>query len=261
MNKLNFSKEVIELHSGGSEVIILGTVDSTNTYAKTNISDLRGGSIIIAYEQTAGRGRQGKKFFSPDMGGLYMSIVLEKNMLAVDAVKLLTVCTSVAVCRAIKKVCNISPGIKWVNDIFFDGRKVCGILCESVNTSGDFSPTHYIVGIGINLGVSCFPDEIKKIAGSIPCAEGAENMLAGYIAKELFSVVSDFDGKKIIEEYSSYLMMLGSKVNFAVNGKEYHGTAHGINEYGNLIVKCDEGEMILSSGEISLGSSGFVSSN
>jgi len=254
MRKLNYSKDYISLHSGGFEVHILETVDSTNTYVRNRIDCLKDKSIVIAYGQTQGRGRRGKSFYSPDMGGLYMSILLSKESIANADAGLLTVCASVAVCRAIKKSCDIEAGIKWVNDIFYNGKKVCGILCEAVGNP----VTHYIVGVGVNIANSEFPEDIKNVAGSIPCDKGTENMLAAYIAKELYSIIEEFDGAEAIKEYRSRLMMLGKEVSFSVNSDQYIGVAYDVNAQGNLIVKCREGDITLSSGEISLGSAAFT---
>ena len=134
------------------------SLPSTNTYAKENIAVLSLPSLIIANEQTAGRGRRGNSFFSPKDTGLYMTIVFEEK----GNSELLTPIAAVAVCETLEKA-GIDPKIKWVNDIFINGRKVCGILAERCISDGK---SYIILGIGINISTCVFPDELKN-AGSI----------------------------------------------------------------------------------------------
>ena len=139
--------------SYGFEVKVFDTADSTNNAAKRECSYTP--TLVAAAAQTLGRGRHGKSFFSPT-GGIYMSLVLPKA----DFFELATVRAAVAVCRVIERFSPDKTEIKWVNDIFSDGRKVSGILCELVEDT-------VIVGIGINININEFPDEISYTAGAV----------------------------------------------------------------------------------------------
>ena len=186
-----------------------------------------------------------------------MSIVLEADKIG-DSESLITVCAVIAVCRALQTVCNIEACVKWVNDVFCDGRKISGILCEAVTDIRTLKTSYYIVGIGINIGQNEFPEDIKNIAGSIVCSEEAANLLAAETAKQLFDIIENFSSADIVSEYRSKLMMLDRPVSFTLNEKKYDGMALDINQCGNLIVKCGEEILTLSSGEISLSSGNFT---
>ena len=111
---------------------IFETIDSTSTYAKKLAeSGAEHGTAVIALQQTGGRGRLGRSFHAPAGTGIYMSLIL-KTAADFSKAMLVTTAASVAVCRAIRKVCGADPQIKWVNDIYLNGKKVCGILTEAV---------------------------------------------------------------------------------------------------------------------------------
>jgi len=240
------------------EVTVLTTVDSTNTYAKKKcFHGIADRSVIIAENQTAGRGRQGKQFYSPD-GGLYMTVVFNADGLKSDDIQLLTVYVSVAVSEAIDDVCNAKTGIKWVNDIFVSERKVCGILCEAVFNQKESRVRHYIAGIGINVGEKEFPVDLKNIAGHVKCINGDINDLAAAVIVKIFDILDTYSRDSVLEKYRSKMFLLGKQISFTLNDMQYFGIAHDINQYGNLIVQCGEEYITLSSGEVSLGSSEFT---
>ncbi len=257
---MNLNKDIIKNNIHGlGELVILDSIDSTNKYAKQLCTQgIADKSLVIARHQTCGRGRTGKSFYSPKDGGLYMTLVFKADRLKSESVQLMTVCAAVAVCRALKAVCNISVGIKWVNDIFYNRRKVCGILCEAVINPKTFKNDYYIAGIGINIGNDKFPQDIENIAGSIYCNPGEESLIAAAIASEMFGIMQNESIEEIISEYRSGLIILNKSVDFTIEGKEYSGIVLDINEKGNLIVKCQQETIILSSGEISLSSSNFI---
>ena len=139
------------------------TIGSTNQVAKKMAIDGEAqGTVIISEEQTQGRGRMGRSFFSPAKSGIYMSLILRPNVYAHEAV-LVTTAASVGVCRAIEKVTDKNPQIKWVNDIFLDDKKICGILTEAVTNFETGLVECVIIGIGLNfrLPEENFPAGIK----------------------------------------------------------------------------------------------------
>ncbi len=219
--------------------LFFDVIPSTNTYAKENIGFLPLPSLIIANEQTAGRGRRGNSFFSPRDTGLYMTVVFRSP----ENCDLLTPNAAVTVCKVLESY-GLKPKIKWVNDIFIDGKKICGILAERFITD---KGAIVAIGIGINLTTTDFPDDLK-IAGSAGlCCD--KQKLAAQIAESLLT--SDCDD--IIGEYKSRLFILGEKITYKKNNVEYTAEAIDINESCNLLVKRDDGCIdSLSSGELSI---------
>ena len=219
------------------------TLPSTNTYAKENISVLSIPSLIIANEQTAGRGRRGNSFFSPKDTGLYMTLVFEEK----SNTLLITPTAAVAVCEALSDI-GADPKIKWVNDIFINSKKVCGILAERCISSGK---AYIILGIGINISTCNFPEELKT-AGSINI-DCSKIQLAEDISSRLLEYAESGENSDIINKYRNKLFVIGKDVGYFKNNIEYKGTVKDINGQCNLIVTLPDGtEDILSSGEISI---------
>ncbi len=221
-------------------LVFLDTVDSTNTYAKQNISSLTLPALIIADRQTAGRGRQGRSFYSPGKTGLYMTLVFETD----ENRELITPAAAVAVCSSLEKL-GIKPQIKWVNDIYIGGLKVCGILAECFLNK---NKKHIALGIGINLTTSDFPSDIPNPGSiNIDCNKAE---LALMISEQFLSLT---DSKYVLDEYEKRLFVIGKEVTYSKNGTEFTATVKGINSLCNLIVCRSDGiEEILSSGEISI---------
>ena len=144
------------------------SLDSTNNYLKKLASGgAAEGTVVIADEQTAGRGRMGRSFASAPGCGIYMSMLLRPEGCTADCAPGLTAVAAVAVCRAIEKVCGRAPGIKWINDLYLRGKKICGILCESSVKDGRVN--YAVLGIGLNVTTRAeeFPEELRETAGSL----------------------------------------------------------------------------------------------
>ncbi|MEE1010896.1 MAG: biotin--[acetyl-CoA-carboxylase] ligase [Acutalibacteraceae bacterium] len=224
-------------------LIYFDTIPSTNTYAKENINTLILPSLIIANGQTAGRGRQGKSFYSPNDTGLYMTLLFE----APQNCSLLTPLAAVSVCEVLSEY-QISPKIKWVNDIFLDNKKICGILTECFSYKNKL---YIALGIGINITTSEFPADLD-IAGSakIICDK---KLLALQISNRILEHINCSDNQYIINEYRKYLFVIGKRISYFKKNTEYTATVTDINEQCNLIVSREDGSTdILSSGEISI---------
>lgn len=221
-------------------ILFFETVDSTNNYAKQHAATLPLPSLIIANEQTAGRGRRGNSFFSPKDTGLYMTLVIETP----ENFELLTPAAAVSVCKVLEKY-GIDAKIKWVNDIFANKRKVCGILSERFSVNGK---TIIAIGIGINLTTAVFPEELKS-AGSINL-ECDKVALSIEISENLLCQINKPD---TVTEYKNRLFILGKEIKYIRNGESYTAEAVDINELCNLIIKNADGSVeTLSSGEISI---------
>ncbi len=221
-------------------ILAFDKLDSTSTYAKENVASIPLPSVITANSQTAGRGRRGNSFYSPEDTGLYMTVIFESP----DDCGLLTPKAAVSVCKALENR-GISPKIKWVNDLFYNSKKVCGILAERFIRNGKAIVS---VGIGINLKTEVFPDELP-MAGSVNL-ECDKSKLAEEIA---LGLISDIPSQDIISEYKSRLFVLGRNITYTKDNKIHSALAVDINENCNLIVRLADGRFeTLSSGEISI---------
>ena len=230
------------------EVFCFDVIDSTNTEARRYA--LSGGkvpAVFIAEEQSAGRGRMGRSFYSPKGTGLYISILLD--IPDKDAVRL-TTSAAVAVRRAVLQKAGIDLKIKWVNDLYLYGKKVSGILAESVLV-GEHRLT--VLGIGINLDTDFISTDLEDIAGSIGISPKTRPALASALVSELCSILFEEDRGVVTDEYRKNSCVLGKAVFFTENGESFSGIATDVTDQGHLCVTLGDGnEKILSSGEISL---------
>jgi BirA family biotin operon repressor/biotin-[acetyl-CoA-carboxylase] ligase len=167
-----------------------------------------------------------------------------------DAI-LLTSAAAVAVYRAILRVTGIETEIKWVNDLYLKGRKVCGILAESF-VCGD--ARYVILGVGVNLYTEEFPPELSGVAGALlPAAGGLRNALAAAMLEELYAVATRPEDGGWLETYRSRSLCLGRAVTYTENREEFCGIAEEIDGRGRLWIRREDGGRVcLGSGEISL---------
>ncbi len=246
--KMALSKEkIIYKLKNKAAVHVYGSIDSTNNEAKRRADTDSGIHIYASAHQTAGRGRRGHDFYSPDGTGLYMTLSLPVKGLA--DIQHITCAAAVAVCEAIEELSDVEPRIKWVNDIFVNGRKAVGILTELYSKEGN-TPSAVIVGIGLNLKTESFPDEIAATAGNIGDIE--PESLCARISDRLIEYYGDLGDNSIIEKYTKRNLCIGKEVSFIKDGKEMTATAVGIDSAGGLIVENKGERMTLNSGEISV---------
>lgn len=238
-----------------NEIILLKTVDSTNTYAKKLAADgARDGTVVIAERQTAGRGRRGNSFYSPPKSGLYMTVILrpEKHAAGID---LFTICAGCAVCRAVEELSGAKPLIKWVNDVYLDGKKICGILSEATTDFESGEVDSVVTGIGINISTDDFPDGLGNKAGSIGAGAGTGNITRARLAAAVFGeLIYCLSRRRAdnIADYKARSLVLGREVSFVMNNVQYTGKAVDIDDSGQLVVVTREAEMKLNSGEVSV---------
>lgn len=240
-------------------VLCLDITDSTNTKLRELAFDgAASGYVVMANQQTGGRGRLGRSFMSPKDTGIYLSMLLRPDCLPKDC-PAITAWTGVAVSRAIKRVTGISPSIKWVNDLFINDKKICGILSELSVESESGHIQHIIVGIGINVNERSdeFPDELKNIATSIYAETGKKTSraeLAAALIDELDIMSSKWPHAKAeyLAEYRSLTMTTGRDIYVISGENKTKAKALEINEDFSLKVRYeDETIENLSSGEIS----------
>jgi BirA family biotin operon repressor/biotin-[acetyl-CoA-carboxylase] ligase len=238
-------------------ITVYKTTRSTNTEAKLlAVQNAEHGTTIIAEEQTKGRGRFGRDFFSPSDSGIYMSIIL-KVQLSIENSVLVTTAAAVAVCQAIEKITNLSPQIKWVNDIFIDKRKVCGILTEAVTNFESGMMDSVVVGIGINVKtkIEDFPLELQDSAGSIFDHEdkSIRNQLTGEIINNVLNISKNLEDRDFMSAYKQRSMILGEYILYKKDNTWHEGYALDIDDFGGLIVYTPDGQKItLNSGEVSI---------
>ncbi len=262
-NLINESDVYSFLKYKNIDIKIFSSLESTNKTAKEMAEEgANEGLLIVAKHQSAGRGRLGRTFFSPKGTGLYFSLVLRPNFSADDC-SLITPAAAVAVCRAVKKVLNKESEIKWVNDIFYNAKKVCGILCESKLSAKEQKMDYVVLGIGINLysPENEFPTEIKNIAGAL--TNKNENNFASKLLAEIINeflcLYENITNVSFLTEYNERLMLKGQEVHYLEKGTEKTGKIIDTDNRFRLRIETAKGEIKkLSSGEITIGSSQVV---
>ncbi len=243
-------QEKLKKHTNGMQIHVLDCCPSTNTLAKElALSDPDLTALIVAHSQSDGRGRQGRSFLSPDGTGVYVSIVFPLTG-ALSSALTLTCAASVAVMRAIRALTGLQTGIKWVNDLLLDERKVCGILTEAVTVG---SRTSLIVGIGINLRPMTFPKELESIAGTLDQPTLPRSELISEIVTQLLPYVRNPLDSGWLKDYREYSCVIGKEILRIENGTALPCVAQEIDGRGRLLVRYHDGtEELLQSGEISI---------
>lgn len=233
---------------------ILDKVDSTNNYARElTLKGIRE-AVVISETQNGGKGRLGRKFYSPRGDGLYMSLLCRPNI-NVDLAPLITSYTAVAVAQAIDSLCGGRTEIKWVNDIFMNGKKICGILTEAGFDFEGGSVDYAIIGIGVNVLGKNFPDEIKDIASSVEMESGVKlsrNELAAEILNNLEKMSEGIADRNYLDIYRAKSNVIGRKVNVYYGSETYEAEAVEIDDNAALVVKTEKGLKRLNSGEVSI---------
>lgn len=238
-------------------------IPSTNTKVKEYATQGKAeGLVMVAEEQTAGRGRLGRSFYSPSASGVYISFLLRPKFTAQESL-FLTTAAAVAVAEAIEEVTGTEAVIKWVNDVFCHGRKVCGILTEAAMDVENGMLEYAVAGIGLNLWEpeGGFPQEIQAVAGSV-FQEGkskqklseteVRSRMVAAIIQHFWKYYEHLTEKSFMQEYKRRSFLLGKEV-YTVSDMPMLGKAVDIDEEGHLILECKDGSRIaLSSGEVSV---------
>ena len=237
------------------QLLVYKTIDSTNTAAKRlGDSKLCKRAVLIAGEQTAGRGRLSRSFTSNDGKGLYLSILLGEELLA-DFATSLTTYMAVVASRAIDSLSGLTTSIKWVNDIYSGGKKLAGILTEGKGKcEGVLS--YAVVGIGVNLLKQNFPEDVKNIATTVEdeCGKIIDvNELAALIIKSFFENLHLVGTGELADEYRSRSFVIGKRVTVIKPTSTYEATVNAITNKCELVLILDNGKTeILSTGEVSV---------
>ena len=240
--------------SYGREMALYETIDSTNNAAKLLAKNgALHGSVVVATRQTNGKGRLGRQFDSPAGAGIYITFILRPTCPIRDAALLLTPAAAVAVSRAIAAVSGVQVKIKWVNDLYFAGKKLCGILTESA-VRPDGTLDYAVVGIGVNCKAVERPPELQHKITSIEQAGGTVSAarLIAEICNQMEEVCEQLESRAFLEEYRARSCVLGRKVTVVQGAASFEAQAVAITDDAALVVRTKQGEQTLCSGEISL---------
>ncbi len=246
----------------GIKVFVCETLDSTNNHCKRIINDYNFSKFIVTCEeQTAGKGRLGRSFYSPKYTGIYLSYLVKLKEIN-QTVTTITSLTSVVITQVLEEMFKVNLKIKWVNDIYYLDKKVCGILAESVCINDD---VYLIIGIGINVSTNIFPNDIKDTAISISNSnqsyfkvENLRNELIVRITNKIDDYLENdyYKLENIRKDYMNFYKehsnVLGREIIFTENGKTKEGYVMGITDNGELVIKSVEEMIVLRTGEITI---------
>ncbi len=250
----NIKKDAKESKTRDLQAFVYKIVDSTNIEADRFACQSPGvDALLIADGQTAGSGRLGRSFYSPSGSGLYMTLLFHPSGASHDGV-FYTAIAAVAVTRALEALTPLHPSIKWVNDLYVDGRKLCGILCKcKFNPEGGVS--YMSLGVGVNLTASDMPEDIRDIVTSVEASGGGSvdrDELAVRICDEFFSALSEAR-ESVMEFYRSHSLLTGRRVRVVSPSGDYDAEVRGIGGGGELLLETDDGERVtLSTGEVTV---------
>ncbi len=235
-------------------VLFAPETDSTNLALRRLAAEgVPDGTVFWSARQSAGRGRLGRSFASPE-GGLYYSMLLEASD-EPERDLLLTPAAGLAASRAIERVCAVRCGVKWPNDLLLEGKKVCGILVEGFAAG---RRRCLAVGIGINVNTAAFPPELRESAASLRQLTGREtalDTLAAALTGALDAAIpaARWGGGALLDDYRARCVTVGRRVLLLRDGVSREAVALGVDEDYALRVRFDDGkEAAVRSGEVSL---------
>ena len=235
------------------------SVTSTNTLLRELAANgAPEGYVVAAEEQTAGKGRMGRSFHSPAGHGIYFSLLLRPGLKSADAA-LITSAAAVATARAIEDVIGVSVGIKWVNDLFADGKKVCGILTEATFDMESGSIESAVLGIGVNVTKpdQGYPEEINDIAGALMSnrhrKESGRCRLIATTLDNFWEFYQELSARRFLDEYKARSILLGRDIHVLSHDGKRDASALDIDDECRLVVRYANGEIsALGSGEVSV---------
>lgn len=249
----------------GQNLIYHQETDSTNLDVKRLAEEgAVHGTLVVADKQTAGRGRRGRAWISPAGASVYMSLLLRPQCNP-DKASAITLVSALAIVQAARELGMQDCGIKWPNDVVANGKKLCGILTEM---SAEIDAIHYVVpGIGINVNQETFDEEIAKTATSFCMELGHKVNRSKLISRILYYFEQDYelfiktyDLSNLVDKYNHFLVNCGKEVRVLDPKGEFTGTALGVNEDGELLVRTENDTVVtVYAGEVSVrGIYGYV---
>lgn len=290
MSQSNLTETILKLQDeltghictkwAGQPVCVYESIDSTNAeITRLAVKGAAHGTVVMADNQTAGRGRRGRSWESPSGDNLYFSLLLRPEVTP-DKAPMLTLVMAVAAARAVSELTGHEAGIKWPNDLVMDGRKVCGILTEMRMRTGGANHTaanqqetclqlidHVVIGVGINISEQVFPEELQDKATSLEtiCGQSvSRGKLLGAVLEAFEGLYEAFvaagDLRPILDTYNGLLVNLDREVTVLDPQGAYSGIARGITNTGELVVELEDGlRKEVFAGEVSVrGIYGYV---
>jgi len=253
-----FISSKLETESLGRNIILFDEIDSTNNEAKKiAAAGETHGTVVIADRQTMGKGRMGRSFVSPAGTGVYMSVIIRPDI-SVESAGLITSAAAVAAAEAVEKVCGQKIMIKWVNDLYLNDKKICGILTEASMGLEMKALDYAVIGIGINVRSvrGMFDEELSSRASSIEDETGVRpdrNVLCAEILNRLEFWLSSIERRDFLHEYRRREYLTGKLITANVGNSSIVGSAVGIDNNANLMIELPGGEIKhLNSGEANL---------
>ena len=249
----------------GKKIYYYDETDSTNVRASRLAEEgAEHGTLVVADQQDAGKGRRGRGWSSLPGTGIFMTLILKPELNPSNA-SMLTLVAAMAVAKGITRCTGMEAKIKWPNDIVYQGKKLCGILTEM---SAELDCIHYVViGIGINVNTTEFADEIKETASSLFVETGKNikrSRIVALFAEEFTKYYQKFlntgDLSGLVQDYNEMLINAGRQVRICDAKEEFTGVAAGIDSHGKLLVTKEDGtQAVISAGEVSVrGLYGYV---
>ncbi len=261
----NELKSIMNTKWAGQELVYFDSTDSTNTKAKELAEEgYPNGTLVVADNQMAGKGRRGRTWESPSGTGIFMTLMLKPDINPNNA-SMLTLVAALAVAKAISDITGEQALIKWPNDIVINGKKICGILTE-MSAQFDYI-NHIVIGIGINVHNKDFPEELKETASSLMIESGGQHFRRAEIIEKIMEYFEEYyeiyleteDLSALVKEYNSLLVNMHKNVKVLDPKEPFEGKAMGITPRGELIVDTWESRKLVSSGEVSVrGIYGYV---
>lgn len=235
-----------------SSIVTLSETESTNDTAREMIRDCPCPTVVIADCLTAARGRRGRAFYAPK-GGLYMSCAF-KPKISSDDIQLITAAAATAIADAIDNIANVITEIKWVNDIMYQGKKICGILTEAEFSVENSEWSFIVIGIGVNIAPLPKDSGINAVSlKEISQNKIDRNVLAGQIISNLENRLKDISSRDFIGDYRKRSCVIGKTIEVIKPNETLIGEAVDIDENAALIVKYEDGRTeTVNSGEISV---------
>ena len=240
----------------GNKIYTFDTIDSTNNCAKA-VADIGAseGTVVISEEQTAGRGRLGRPWFSPPSQNLTFSIVV-RPQLNNDVLNLLPLYAAVAVAEAIERATSLKVECKWPNDLLINRKKVGGILIEGCFKEGKIE--YAVIGVGINVNLDVFPPDLSQKASSLRIETNAEIDRARLFQEILRSLELHYRRflqkgfQSVVPEWTSHSSMLGKTITVSQHGNALSGVVKGFSQDGGLLLQTNGTVMTLFAGDVSI---------
>lgn len=248
------ASRIKSLSKSDIEVILIDEADSSNNVASELAKQgAPEGTVVVVRRQASGKGRMGRSFISNEDNGLYLSLILRPKIPASESVSI-TVACAVAVLEAIEALTNIKCSIKWVNDIFINDKKACGILTEGALNVETGCFDYAILGIGINVTPpkNGFAPEIENIATSIyesKAPNGLKSALCALVVDRFLHYYKSIENKSYIASYRAHSNLIGKSVEVYRGNEVINGVVSDIDDNARLILKTEQGEIAFSSGE------------